>query len=74
LFSNRTISTDGKPTINSKVTKRLIKRKFIEGVLMTAKEIYRELDGLGYDVSYQSAINVLKSMELHFSIEKKSYF
>jgi uncharacterized protein (UPF0335 family) len=41
---------------------------------MTAKEIYRELDGLGYDVSYQSAIKVLKSMELHFSIEKKSYF
>ena len=41
LFSNRTINTGGKPTINSKVTKRLIKRKFIEGVLYTAKEVCR---------------------------------
>ncbi|EIE92012.1 hypothetical protein RO3G_16723 [Rhizopus delemar RA 99-880] len=38
LFSNRTMSTRGRPTVVSKVTKRLIKRKVIEGVLKTAKE------------------------------------
>jgi hypothetical protein len=56
------------------VTKRLIKRKVIEGVLKTAKEVCRELAGLGYDISYQSAIKVLKPMEFHFSIEKKKLF
>ena len=71
---NRTINTGGRPTINSKVTKQLIKRKFIEGVLKTAKEVHRELAELGYDTSYQSAIKVLKSMEFHFSIEKKKLF
>ena len=74
LFLNRTINTGGRPTINSKVTKRLIKRKFVEGVLKTAKEVCRELAALGYDISYQSAIKVLKSMEFHFSIEKKKLF
>ena len=74
LFLNTTINTGGRPTINSKVTKQLIKRKFIEGVLKTAKEVHRELAELGYDISYQSAIKVLKSMEFHFSIEKKKLF
>jgi DNA-binding transcriptional regulator YhcF (GntR family) len=62
LFSNRTINTGDRPTIISKVTKRLIKRKFIERVPKAAKEVYRELGRLGYDISYQSAIKVLKSM------------
>jgi transposase len=74
LFSNRTINTGGRPTIVSKVTKWLIERKFIEGVLKTAKEVHRELVQLGYDISYQSAIKVLKSMEFHFSTEKKKLF
>ena len=74
LFLNRTINTGGRPTINSKVTKRLSKRKFVKGVLKTAKEVCRELAALGYDISYQSAIKVLKSMEFHFSIEKKKLF
>ena len=74
LFLNTTINTGGRPTINSKVTKQLIKRKFIEGGLKTAKEVHRELAELGYDISYQSAIKVLKSMEFHFSIEKKKLF
>src|SRR6478752_1941413 len=62
LFLNTTINTGGRPTINSKVTKQLIKRKFIEGGLKTAKEVHRELAELGYDISYQSAIKVLRSM------------
>jgi len=74
LFLNRTINTGGRPTINSKVTKRLSKRKFVKGVPNTAKEVCRELAELGYDISYQSAIKVLKSMEFHFSIEKKKLF
>ena len=74
MFLNRTINTGDRPTINSKVTKRLIKRKFVEVVLKTAKEVCRELAALGYDISYQSAIKVLKSMEFHFSIEKKKIF
>ncbi|KAG0896937.1 hypothetical protein G6F33_013489 [Rhizopus arrhizus] len=57
LFSNRTMGSAGRPTLVSKVTKRLIKRKVIEGVLKTAKEVHRELVQLGYDISYQSAIN-----------------
>ncbi|KAG0752137.1 hypothetical protein G6F24_013776 [Rhizopus arrhizus] len=71
LFSNRTINTGGKPTLVSKVTKRLIKRKFIEGALKTAKKVCRELVQLGYHISYQSANKVLKSMEFHSSIKKK---
>ena len=74
MFLNRTINTGGRPTINSKVTKRLSKRKFVKGVLNTTKEVCRELAELGYDISYQSAIKVLKSMEFHFSIEKKKLF
>ncbi|KAG1484483.1 hypothetical protein G6F54_012869 [Rhizopus delemar] len=74
LFSNRKVSIGGRPTVVSKVTKRLIKRKVIEGVLKTAKEVHRELVQLGYDISYRSAINVLKSMELHSSIKKKKPF
>ena len=74
MFLNRTINTGGRPTINSKVTKRLNKRKFVKAVLKTAKEVCRELAELGYDISYQSAIKVLKSMEFHFSIEKKKLF
>ncbi|KAG0973332.1 hypothetical protein G6F28_013103 [Rhizopus arrhizus] len=74
LFSNRTMGSAGRPTLVSKVTKRLIKRKVIEGVLKTAKEVHRELVQLGYDISYQSAINVLKSMEFHSSIKKKKPF
>ncbi|KAG0813631.1 hypothetical protein G6F19_013206 [Rhizopus arrhizus] len=58
LFSNRTMGSAGRPTLVSKVTKRLIKRKVIEGVLKTAKEVHRELVQLGYDISYQSAIKI----------------
>ena len=74
MFSSRTVSTGGGPTVVSKVTKRLIKRKVMEGVLKTSKEVYRELFGFGYDTSYQSEISVLKSMEFHFLIEKKEPF
>ena len=74
LFSNRTIGSSGRPALVSKVTKRLSKRKFVEGVLNTAKEVCRDLGRFGYDISYQSAIKVLKSMEFHFSIEKKKLF
>lgn len=53
------------------MTKRLIKRKVIDGVLKTGKELHRELVELSYDISYQSAINELRSMEFHSSIKKK---
>lgn len=74
LFSSRTVSTGDRPAVVSKVTKRLIKRKVMQRVLKTSKEVYRELFGFGYDISYQSEINVLKSMEFHFLIEKKEPF
>ncbi|EIE83270.1 hypothetical protein RO3G_07975 [Rhizopus delemar RA 99-880] len=57
LFSSRTVNTGGRPTVVSKVTKRLIKRKVMEWVLKASKEVYRELVGFGYDTSYQSEIN-----------------
>ncbi|KAG1532297.1 hypothetical protein G6F45_013752 [Rhizopus arrhizus] len=57
LFSSRTVNTGGRPTVVSKVTKRLIKRKVMEWVLKASKEVYRELVGFGYDISYQSEIN-----------------
>jgi transposase len=71
LFSNRTINTGGRPTLVSKVTKRLIKRKVIQGNLKTAKEVCRELVQLGYDISYQSAIKVIQDInKIKHAVEK----
>ncbi|KAG1022834.1 hypothetical protein G6F43_014226 [Rhizopus delemar] len=61
----------GKQRLVSDITPRLIKREVLNGSLRTAKEVHLKLEVLGYSMSYQSAINVLHSVEIFAEIKKK---
>ncbi|EIE75590.1 hypothetical protein RO3G_00294 [Rhizopus delemar RA 99-880] len=61
---NRIRKKGGKQRLVSDITRRLIKREVLNGSLRTAKEVHPKLEELGYFMSYQSAINVLHSVEI----------
>ncbi|EIE85806.1 hypothetical protein RO3G_10516 [Rhizopus delemar RA 99-880] len=68
---NRIRKKGSKQRLVSDITRRLIKREVLNGSLRTAKEVHLKLEELGYSMSYQSAINVLHSVEIFAEIKKK---
>ncbi|KAG1607398.1 hypothetical protein G6F44_013784 [Rhizopus delemar] len=61
----------GIPSIVTESTRRYIKRQVITGCLKTAKDVQMKLEELGHPMSYQSAINILHSVEIYAEIKKK---
>ncbi|KAG1490535.1 hypothetical protein G6F52_013598 [Rhizopus delemar] len=61
----------GIPSIVAESTRRYIKRQVITGCLKAAKDVQMKLEELGHPISYQSAINVLHSVEIYAEIKKK---
>ncbi|KAG1035742.1 hypothetical protein G6F43_013177 [Rhizopus delemar] len=61
----------GRPSIVAESTRRYIKRQVLTGCLKTAKDVQMKLEELGHPMSYQSAINVLHSVEIYAEIKKK---
>jgi hypothetical protein len=61
----------GRPSIVTKSTRQYIKRLVLTGYLKTAKDVQMKLEDLGHPMSYQSAINVLHSVEIYAEIKKK---
>ncbi|KAG1131989.1 hypothetical protein G6F37_014123 [Rhizopus arrhizus] len=55
----------------AKSARRYIKRQVLTGYLKTAKDVQMKLEELGHPMSYQSAINVLHSVEIYAEIKKK---
>lgn len=74
LGQNQPISKGGRPTIVSLRTKKYIKLSVIRGHLRTAREVHRQLLEFGYNMSYSSAINVLKSMNFFAARKIKKPF
>ncbi|KAG1035105.1 hypothetical protein G6F43_013291 [Rhizopus delemar] len=54
----------GRPSIVAESTRPYIKRQVLTGCLKTAKDVQMKLEELGHPMSYQSAINVLHSVEI----------
>ncbi|KAG1301675.1 hypothetical protein G6F64_011589 [Rhizopus arrhizus] len=61
----------GRPSIVAESTRRYIKRQVLTGCLKAAKDVQMKLEELGHPMSYQSAINVLHSVEIYAEIKKK---
>ncbi|KAG1140932.1 hypothetical protein G6F37_012898 [Rhizopus arrhizus] len=68
---NRIRKSGDKPSIVAKSTRRYIKRQVLTGYLKTARDVQMKLEELGHPMSYQSAINVLHSVEIYAEIKKK---
>ncbi|KAG0817897.1 hypothetical protein G6F19_012747 [Rhizopus arrhizus] len=68
---NRIRKSGDKPSIVAKSTRRYIKRQVFTGYLKTAKDVQMKLEEIGHPMSYQSAINVLHSVEIYAEIKKK---
>lgn len=73
-FPNRIRHVGGRPTIVADKTKSLVKKKVLNGELLTAADVHKELCKLGYDLTPKSAANVLKSMNFFSAIKKKKPF
>lgn len=73
-FPNRIGTAAGRPVIVASSSRALIKRKVLNGELLTATEVYKALCKLGYDLTPKSAANVLKSMNFNSAIKKKKPF
>ena len=61
----------GRPSIVAESTRPYIKRQVLTGCLKTVKDVQMKLEELGHPMSYQSAINVLHSVEIYAEIKKK---
>ncbi len=61
----------GWPPIITQRSKYLVRRLLLNGSLLTAHDAHKKFLSLGYDLSYKTAINVLKSMNFFASIKKK---
>ncbi|KAG1142504.1 hypothetical protein G6F37_012625 [Rhizopus arrhizus] len=68
---NRIRKSGGRPSIVTELTRRYIKGQVLTGYLKTAKDVQMKLEELGHPMSYQSAINVLHSVEIYAEIKKK---
>ena len=51
-----------------------MRRKVLSGALLTVWDVHRELVNLGYDLTWKTATNILKSMGFYFDIKKKEAF
>jgi len=71
---DRVRATRGRPSKIPSSTQLYLKVKVLTGTLKTAKDVHKKLEELGYPVSYQSAINTLKSLGFHAAIKKKKPF
>ncbi|EIE86559.1 hypothetical protein RO3G_11270 [Rhizopus delemar RA 99-880] len=61
----------GRPSIVAESTRPYIKRQVLTGCWKTVKDVQMKLEELGHPMSYQSAINVLHSVEIYAEIKKK---
>ncbi|KAG1137666.1 hypothetical protein G6F37_011064 [Rhizopus arrhizus] len=61
----------GRPSIVTESTRRYIKRQVLTSHLKAAKDVQMKLEEIGHPMSYQSAINVLHSVEIYAEIKKK---
>ena len=52
-------------------SKNIIRRKILNGTFLTANDVYKYLLEIGYDLTVQTAVNVLKSMNFHAAIKQK---
>ncbi|KAG1086243.1 hypothetical protein G6F39_012473 [Rhizopus arrhizus] len=68
---NRIRKSEDKSSIVAKSKRRYIKRQVLTGCLKTAKDVQMKLEEIGHPMSYQSAINVLHSVEIYAEIKKK---
>ncbi|KAG1016929.1 hypothetical protein G6F26_012138 [Rhizopus arrhizus] len=68
---NRIRKSGVRPSIVTESTRRYIKRQMLTGYLKTTKDVQMKLEEIGYAMSYQSAINVLHSVEIYAEIKKK---
>ncbi|KAG1136166.1 hypothetical protein G6F37_011982 [Rhizopus arrhizus] len=65
------VGLGGRQMVVSAQTKRFIKLQALHGQLKTAREVHDKLMELGYSISYETAINVLKSMDFFSAIKVK---
>ncbi len=70
-FPNTLCNHAGRPPIITQGSKSLVRRLLLNGSLLTAHDAHKKFLSLGYDLSYKTAINVLKSMNFFASIKKK---
>ncbi|KAG1571211.1 hypothetical protein G6F48_013498 [Rhizopus delemar] len=68
---NRIRKKGGKQHLVSDITLRLIKREIANDSLRTTKKIHLKLEELWHSMSFQSAVNVLHSVEIFVEIKKK---
>ena len=73
-FSQSRRNKGGRPAKISKATKSLMRRKVLSGALLTARDVHKELVNLGYDLTWKTATNILKSMDFCSGIKKKKPF
>ncbi|KAG0904918.1 hypothetical protein G6F60_012466 [Rhizopus arrhizus] len=64
-------NTVNRPSIVTESTRRYIKRQVLTGYLKTTKDVQMKLEEIGHAMSYQSAINVLHSVEVYAEIKKR---
>lgn len=67
-------SRGGRPAIVAAKSKSVVRRKILTGSLLTAKDAHDEFMSLGYQISYKTSINVLKSMNFFSAIKEKKPF
>lgn len=71
---DRVRAAGGRPSKIPASTKHYIKIQVLTGTLKTAQDVHRKIWELGYRMSYQSTINVMKSLGFHAAIKKKKPF
>ncbi|KAG1318814.1 hypothetical protein G6F62_012155 [Rhizopus arrhizus] len=70
-ISRRYTNLWSRPSIVTESTRRYIKRQVLTGYLKTTKDVQMKLEEIGHAMSYQSAINVLHSVEIYAEIKKR---
>jgi transposase len=68
---NRIRKRGERPSTVTESIRQYIKRLALTGRLKAAKDVQMKLEGLRHPMSYQSAINVLHSVEIYAEIKKK---
>jgi len=74
FYPDATPNKAGRKPIVTESTKSLIRRKVTNGELLTAREVHKEISGLGYKLTAKTAANTLRSMGFSAGIKKKKPF